>query len=159
MDLIIFFWWRTGPYTAIWPEVTWVVYGDGQISISGGATGSDVSHVTGNDVSHVTGSDVGHRNRKYVLRMRNQKLRYIRTSEALLTGSDKVKWPEAVLTGNMFCACPAFCPRFPWVCACGNGCCATSVVTEGHVTPLEVSLGCSLRRPGPITIGNPASYI
>ena len=25
--------------------------------------------------------------------------------------------------------------------------------------PLEVSLGCSLRRPRPITLGNPASYI
>jgi hypothetical protein len=22
---IIFFWWRTGPYTAIWPEVTWTI--------------------------------------------------------------------------------------------------------------------------------------
>jgi hypothetical protein len=22
---IIFFWWRTGPYTAIWPEVTWSI--------------------------------------------------------------------------------------------------------------------------------------
>jgi hypothetical protein len=30
---------------------------------------------------------------------------------------------------------------------------------EGYVNPLEVSLGCSLRRPRPITIGNPASYI
>jgi hypothetical protein len=31
-----------------------------------------------------------------------------------------------------------------------TGSCATSVVTEGHVTPSEVSLGCSLRRPRPI---------
>ena len=36
----------------------------------------------------------------------------------------------------------------PWVYATGS--CATSVVTEGHVTPSEVSLGCSLRRPRPI---------
>jgi len=28
---------------------------------------------------------------------------------------------------------------------CGTGSCATYVVTEGHVTPLEVSLGCFLR--------------
>jgi hypothetical protein len=37
---------------------------------------------------------------------------------------------------------------FPWVYATGS--CATSVVTEGHVTPSEVSLGCSLRRPRPM---------
>ena len=48
---------------------------------------------------------------------------------------------------------------FSWVCACTTGSCATPVMTEGHVTPLEVSMGCSLRRPRPITIGNPASYI
>jgi hypothetical protein len=38
------------------------------VIICGGATGSDVSHVTGSDVVIV---------RKYVLRMRNQKLRSI----------------------------------------------------------------------------------
>jgi hypothetical protein len=31
-----------------------------------------------------------------------------------------------------------------------TGSCATPVMTEGHVTPLEVSLGRSLRRPRPI---------
>ena len=40
----------------------------------------------------------------------------------------------------------------PWVCACTTGSCATPVVTEGHVTPSEMSLGCSLGRPRPITI-------
>jgi hypothetical protein len=30
------------------------------VVLSGGATGSDVSHVSGSDVSHVTGSDVSH---------------------------------------------------------------------------------------------------
>jgi hypothetical protein len=43
---------------------------------------------------------------------------------------------------------------FPCVCACATGSCATPVMTEGHVTPSEVSLGCSLRRPRPITRGN-----
>ena len=37
----------------------------------------------------------------------------------------------------------------PWVYACATGSCATPVVTEGHVIPLEVSLVCSLRRPSP----------
>jgi hypothetical protein len=54
-----------------------------------GATGSDVtgSHMTESDVSHVTGSD---HVRKYILRMGNRKLRNIRPSGGLLTGSDKV---------------------------------------------------------------------
>ena len=59
-----------------------------------GATGSDVtgsditgSHITGSDVSHVAGSD---QVRKYILRRRNRKLRHIRPSGGLLTGSDKV---------------------------------------------------------------------
>ena len=47
----------------------------------------------------------------------------------------------------------------PWVCACATGSCTTPVMTEGHVTPSEVSMGCSLRRPRPIILGNPASYI
>ena len=121
--------------------------------------------------------------RKYVLRKRNRKLRHIRPSGAFRPEMT-VTWPEAVLTGSMFCACPAFSPAFfflvvvqlyhgyrmwpkitwppsgfSWVCACTTGSCATPVMTEGHVTPLEVSMGCSLRRPRPITIGNPASYI
>jgi hypothetical protein len=49
-----------------------------------GATGShvtrsDVSHVTESDVSYVTGRDPV---RKYVLRMRNRKLRYIYPNRA-----------------------------------------------------------------------------
>ena len=74
----------------------------------------------------------------------------------LLTGSDKVMWPEVALTGSRFSACPAFSPRFflissniateghwplsefPWVCATGNY--ATPVVTEGHVIPWKLAL-------------------
>jgi hypothetical protein len=159
------------------------VYGYGHIW--GGATGS---HVTGSDVGHVTWSDVSHMTRsdpvrKYVLRMCNRKLRNIRPSRAFWPEVTKARdrkrlCPEVVLTGSRFCACPAFSrvfflvvvswvriwPKvtwplsgFPWVYATGS--CATSVVTEGHVTPLEVSMGCSLRRPRPITLGNPVSYI
>ena len=60
--------------------------------VRGGATGSHVTgnHVTGSDVSHVTGSgpepEVTSVTRKYVLRMRNRKLRNIRRSRA--PGSD-----------------------------------------------------------------------
>jgi hypothetical protein len=87
----------------------------------------------------------------------------------------------------MFCACLVFSPAFflsstkcsivvPWllevtkghltpsgfpcVCACATGSCATPVVTEGHVTLSEVSLGCSgsfapiLNNMRPMTIGN-----
>jgi hypothetical protein len=42
-------------------------------------TGSDVSNMTGSDISHVTGSD---HVRKYVLHMRNRKLRHIRPKGA-----------------------------------------------------------------------------
>jgi hypothetical protein len=110
--------------------------------------------------------------RKYVLRMRNRKLRHIRPSGAFWPEVTKSRdwnrpYPEVVLTGSRFCAFPAFLRAFflvvepevtrrsldplsvfPWVYATGS--CATSVVTEGHVTPSEVSLGCSLRRPRPI---------
>jgi hypothetical protein len=87
-----------------------------------------------------------------------------------------VTWPEVTSVAGiecMFCACSVFSrffpnsstvvtwlldvteghltpSRFPWVCACATRSCATPVVTEGHVTPLEVSLGRSLRRPRPI---------
>jgi hypothetical protein len=60
-----------------------------------GATGSDV---TGSDVSHVTGSDPV---RKYIMRMRNRKLRHIRPSGGLLTGSDKVTEPEDAMSGSV----------------------------------------------------------
>jgi hypothetical protein len=71
--------------------------------------------------------------RKYVLRMHNRKLRNIRHSGACLTGSDKVIWPEMVLTGSMFCACPAFPPRF----FLSSSTVVTWVpdVIEGHFTP------------------------
>jgi hypothetical protein len=41
-------------------------------------------------------------------------------------------------------------PGFRLVCACATGSCATPIVTQGHVTSSEVSMGCSLRRPRPI---------
>ena len=82
--------------------------------------------------------------------------------------------PEVDLTGSRFCACPVF-PRVsflvvvtwlldvmkfdPFRVPLGVRSCATPVVTFGHVTTSEVSLGCSLWHPRPITIGNPASYI
>ena len=95
-----------------------VVYGYGQTRICGGSmwigplrmTRSDVSHVTGSDISHVTGSDISHVTgsgsepevtsvtRKYVLRMRNRKLRNIRRSRAPEVTS--VTCPEETLTGS-----------------------------------------------------------
>ena len=67
-------WGRTKSY------LRWIVRWIGPLRM----TGSDM---TESDVSHVTGSD---HVRKYVLRMRNRKLRNIRPSGALLTGSDTV---------------------------------------------------------------------
>jgi hypothetical protein len=73
-------------------------------------TESDVSHVIASDVSHVTGS--GHV-RKYVMRMRNRKLRHLRpigafSPEVTKSRDRKRSCPEMALTGSMFCACPAF---------------------------------------------------
>ena len=54
--------------------------GIGPLRMTGSdVTGSDVSHVTGCDIGHVTGSDTV---RKYVLHMRNRKLRHIRPKGA-----------------------------------------------------------------------------
>ena len=54
--------------------------GDRTIAHDGSeVTGSDVSNMTGSDISHVTGSD---HVRKYVLHMRNPKLRHIRPKGA-----------------------------------------------------------------------------
>jgi hypothetical protein len=132
-----------------------------------GATGSDA---TGSDMtgSHVTGSD---HVRKCILRMRTRKLRHIRPSGAIwpkVTQSRDRKrpCPEVSLTGSRFCACPDFPPRF--FLNSRTGCDQRSLdpfrgslwvyATGSCATPL-VSLGCSLRRPRPITLGNPASYI
>ena len=157
--------------------------GTAQLSFAGigplRMTGSDV---TGSDVSHVRGNGPA---RKYVLPMRNRKLSHIRPSgvfwqEVTKSRDRKRSCPEVTLTGSMFCACPAFSRVFflvvvtwlpdvtqghltplglPWVCACATGRCTTPVMIEGHVTPSEVSMGCSLRRPHPIILGNRASYI
>ena len=120
--------------------------------------------------------------RKYVIRMRNRELRHIRPSGTFFTASDKVTWPEGALSGsgpgrkyvlrmprffrvfflssNMATGCdPRSLDPFGVLLVCTCGSCATPVVTEGHVNPSEVSLWCSLRRPRPITLGNPTSYI
>jgi hypothetical protein len=117
---------------------------------------------------------------KYVMCMRNRKLRNIRPSGAFSPEMTPIMWrtgrgPVRKYVLRM----PGFSPRFflssstvvtwlpdvteghltpsgfPWVCACGtsSSSCATPIVTEGHVTPSEVSLGCSLGRPH--TQGNP----
>jgi hypothetical protein len=124
--------------------------------------------------------------RKYVLRLRNRKLRNIRPSWAFLIGSDKVTWPEEALsgsdpTGSMFSAFPLFTPCVFFLSSSNmaTGCDLRSLDSFG--VPLGVRirnrklrntrsdrrsrdpfgsvLGCSLRRPRLITIGNPASYI
>jgi hypothetical protein len=139
---------------------------------------------TGIDVTEVT--SVTCPVRKYVLCIRNRKLRNIRPSgdfwpEVTKSRGRKGPCSEGVMTGSMFGPCPVFSrvfflsssnmatgcdlrslvppSGFSWVCACATGSCATPVVTEGHVTPLEISMGCSLGRPRPVTIGYPASYI
>jgi hypothetical protein len=63
------------------------------------------------------------------------------------SSSRVVPWLPDVTEGHLTAL------EFPWVCACAIGSCATPVVTEDHVNPSEVLLGCSLRRPRPITIG------
>ena len=81
--------------------------------------------------------------RKYVLRMRNRKLRHIRPSGAFYPEVSKSRdrkrpCPEAVLIRSRFCACPAF-PRVfflvvvPWL----------PDVTEGLLTPFGVLLVCT----------------
>ena len=91
-----------------------VVYGDSSVIICGGSWGGS-DHCAWPDVTWPEVTSVTCHIRKYVLRMRNRKLRNIRPSGAFLTGSDPVrKWPcpEAVLIGGMFCAWPAFSPAF-----------------------------------------------
>ena len=68
-------------------------------------------------------------------------------------------WPEVTKSHDRkyVLPIPGFSPRF--FLSSSNmatlGSCAIPVMTEGHVTPSEVSLECSLRRPRPITIGKP----
>ena len=157
-----------------WPEVTWPEV----MSV----TWPEVTPVTWPEVAPVTWPF-----RKNVLRMRNRKLRNIRPSGTFwpeVTNSREWKrpYPEAALTGSMFCACPVSPPRFflssstvvtwllkvtrglltpsgfPWVCACGTGYYATYVVTEG-TWPLRK---CPLGRPRPIfsmVTGNSPGYL
>jgi hypothetical protein len=68
-----------------------VVYGDGQSRICSWSSGGSGSEVTWPEVTLVTCTV-----RKYALCMHNRKLRNIRPNVA---GSDKVRWPEEVLSG------------------------------------------------------------
>ena len=115
----------------------------------------------------------------YALRMCNQKLRNIRLSVALWP-EVTVTWPKALLTGSRFCACPISPPGFflssiNMATECDQRSLAPFGVPLGvrirnrklcntcsdrrSRDSLEESMGCSLRRPHHITIGNPASYI
>jgi len=103
--------------------------------VRGGATGS---HVTGSDVSHVTGSDVTGsvpyrkwrqsraRNRKYVMRMRNKKLRNIHLFWPEVTS---VKRPEEALSGSVRMRNRKLCNRFPRF---FSYCSTSTMDTEGH---------------------------
>ena len=122
---------------------------------------------------------------KCILRMCNQKLRNIRLSvafwpEVTKSRDRKRPCPEALLTGSRFCACPVSPPAFFLSSInMATGCDLRSLDPFGvplgvrirsrklrntcsdqrSRDSLEESMGCSLRRPRPITIGNPASYI
>ena len=68
------------------------------------------------------------RDRKYILRMCNRKLRHIRPSVAFWP-EVTVTWPEEALFGSRFCTCPAFSHAFFLV--------VEPDVTEGHLNPSE----------------------
>jgi hypothetical protein len=124
-----------------------VVYGDGQISICGGSCG---------------GSD------------------HCAWPELTWPEVTSVTWPEMNLSGSMFCACatgscaiPALMGPFDrkWhgyrrsldpfgvPLSVRNRKLCNIRSDRRSRDPLEVSMGCSLRRPRPMTIENPASYI
>jgi hypothetical protein len=122
--------------------------------------------------------------RKYALRMRNRKLRHIRLwglltgSDSHVTGRDPIRmwhWPEVCSAHDRL-----FPPRFFLSGSnMATGCDRRSLDPFGvplevrmchrklyntcsdrrSRDPLEVSLVCSLRRPRPVTLGNPSSYI
>ena len=126
-----------------------VVYGDGQTHIcGGGATGN---HVTGSDVSRATESDVSHRNRKYVLRVRNRKLRNIRffwpevTSvtwlEEALSWGDRVRMRNRKLR-NRFPRFFSYCSTSTWIPEVTRTVCATgSWLQEVMVSRVIVQVG------------------
>ena len=87
---------------------TRVVHGHSSSRIWGGAVRRSNRKWQEVTRSHVTGR--GHV-RKCVLRMLNRKLRTICPSGALFTGSNKVTWPEEVLSGLTICF-PYFPPYF-----------------------------------------------
>jgi hypothetical protein len=117
--------------------------------------------------------------RKYVLRMRNRKLHNIRPSGNILTGSDKVTSLEEALSGSgldrkYVLRIPGFFPSFFLsISTMATGCDQMSLdplrgslcvrmrnrkLCNTHSSK-QCWLRCSLRRPRPIIIGNPASYI
>ena len=118
-------------------QYTSIVYGYSSSRICGGS-----DHCAWPEVTSVTWPEMPSVMcyvRKYVLRKRNRKLRHIRPSGAFRPEMT-VTWPGAVLTGSMFCACPAFSPAFfflssstvvPWL----------PDVTEDHLTPFGFLLG------------------
>ena len=115
-----------------WPEATW----------------PEVTSVTWPEVTSVRCPIW-----KYVLRMRNRKLRHIRPSRAFWQEVTSVTWPVLrffLSSSTMATGCDrrSLDPGFPWVCATGS--CATPVVVVNNV-----GWGCSLWRPRPIIIGNP----
>ena len=137
------FCWLTGLQwnnSSIWVHLSYhlrgIVRGIGPLRM----TESDVSHVTGSNVNHVTGSDPV---RKYVLCIRNRKLRHIRPSGTFWPKVTKSRYrkrpgPEVFLTGSRFCACPAFSPRFFLSSSnMATGCDLRSL------DPLRGSLGCA----------------
>ena len=110
--------------------------------------------------------------RKYVVRMRNRKLRYIHPNGIFRPEVTSVTWPADVLSVSgtyrkYVLRMPGFFRRFflsssnmateghltpsgfPWVYATGS--CATTVVTEGNVTPFGSVHG--------VFSTTPASYI
>ena len=147
-----------------WPEVTW----------------PEGTSVTWRDVTSITCPV-----RKYVLPMRNRKLRNIRPSVAFWPEVTSITWPEEALSGSVpvrkyVLGMPGYYPRFFLS--------SSNIATEcdrRSLDPFGVPLGvrmrnrkfhntrsarrsldpfgsvhgCSLRRPRPITIGNLASYI
>ena len=162
-------------------EVVEVVYGYSSSRICGGSCGGS-DHcawpdVTGSDVSHVPCPEVCSAHAQ-------PEVAQYPPWWGLLIGSEKVTWPEEVFSRSgpdrkKILRMPRFSPRvflssstvvtwLPYVTEghlihfgvplsvrMRNRKLRNTRSDRGHVTPLEVSLGCSLRRPRPITKGNP----
>ena len=94
-------------------------------------TGSDV---TGSDVSHVTGSDVSHCPGSMFCACATGSCAISTLVGPFWTEVTPVTWPEVVLTGSRFCACPTFfLVVVTWL----------PDVTEGHLIPLGFLCVCA----------------